>query len=289
MVARDSAPFSPLLPAPLRALVAAALGLAASCGGGEEPGSTTSPVPSPPANEGQSGPASTRAGRTPVTLTGEEAYDSAELGELHGTILFRGSAPARFELGAAASAECKHHPGVDQRSNVVVVEDGKLAGVFVALDSGIERARIPPAPDTPVTLEQKGCMYVPRVLGLRVGQLLRVTNGDPTNHNVHTRSKRNPPLNKSMGAQQPALEFRFDKPERPVPFACDIHPWMGAAVFVEEHPWFAVSDERGEFRIPAVPPGEYGIEATHETLGRVSGSVSVKAGRSTGFTLTLGK
>ncbi len=159
----------------------------------------------------------------------------------------------------------------------------------MALDSGFDRARIPPVPDTPVTLDQKGCMYVPRVVALRVGQVLRVTNDDPTNHNVHTRPKRNEALNRNMGAQQPALEFRFDKPERPVPFACDIHPWMGAAVFVEEHPWFAVTDAHGAFQIRDVPPGEYVVEATHESLGKVSGSVTVVAGKSTGFTLTLAK
>lgn len=290
MVARAPARFPSLTPPSARALAAGALllaGFAESCG---EKAPASEPAAAPaPASEGQSGPAAARAGRSPVTLTGEEPYASTEFGALHGTILFRGTAPERFALGASSSAECKHHPEVDQRANEIVVNDGKLAGVFVTLDSGIDRARIPPAGDTPVTLEQKGCMYVPRVLALRVGQSLRVTNGDPTNHNVHTRSKRNASLNKNMGAAQPALEFRFDKPERPVPFACDIHPWMGAAVFVEDHPWFAVSDEQGAFRIRDVPPGEYGVEATHEKLGKVSGSVSVKAGASTGFTLTLGK
>jgi hypothetical protein len=74
-----------------------------------------------------------------------------------------------------------------------------------------------------------------------------------------------------------------------VRFTCDIHPWMGAAVFVEEHPWFAVTDESGAFRIPGVPPGEYVVEARHEhkDIRAAAGKVTVKAGESQGFTLTM--
>jgi plastocyanin len=266
---------------------AALLLLAAACGSEVEP----SPAPgSPSAPEAQ--PARARGGRAeaaPLPIARSEPWGSAELGALSGTVLFRGDAPERFLLGASSAPECKHHPGVDQRSNLVVVNDGKLAGVYVALASGIDRARIPPVPEAPVTLDQKGCMYVPRVLALRAGQVLRVTNEDPTSHNVHTRSRRNPELNRNMGQGQAPLELRFERAERPVPFKCDVHPWMGAAVYVEEHPWFAVSDEAGAFRIGDVPPGEYLLEAHHESLGRASGTVTVKAGEALVVTLTLGE
>lgn len=235
-------------------------------------------------------PASAPAGRTriaPAPLTGDEPYDSPALGALHGTVRFAGTAPERSLLGAAQSGECRHHPDVDQRRNEIVVNDGKLAGAFVRLASGYAEAAVPSVPAEVVTLDQKGCMYVPRVLGVRAGQTLRVTNLDPATHNVHSLSKRSRELNQNMGKGQDPLEFRFERPERPVPFKCDIHPWMGAAVFVEEHPWFAVSDERGAFVIRDVPPGEYVVEALHEKLGKASGRVTVAAGTSTGFTLTL--
>src|SRR5262245_5229227 len=264
MVARPRAPFSPRAPIAAGFFASAALLVTAACACscGEQPDAGAPAGATAPASD--EAPASTeaasqsrgssRGGRsTPVTLTAEEPYESSELGALHGTILFAGEAPARFELGAASNAECKHHPEVDQRSNEIVVNGGKLAGVFVTLASGFDKAHVPPASDAVASLEQKGCMYVPRVLALRVGQTLRVSNDDPTNHNVHTFSKRNSATNKNMGAKQPPLEFRFDKAEYPVPFQCDIHPWMGAAVFVEEHPWFAVTDEQGAFRIRDVP------------------------------------
>jgi hypothetical protein len=114
-----------------------------------------------------------------------------------------------------------------------------------------------------------------------------VTNEDPTTHNVHTKSKLNSEINKTMGAGQAPLEFRFERSERPVPFKCDIHPWMGAEVYVEEHPWFAVSDAQGRFRIEDVPPGEYVVEALHADLKSARGRVSVRAGTASGIAFTF--
>lgn len=271
-----------------RALFAAgaALGLLACGSGAGDAASPGEPASAP--GEPAAAPSQTR-GRSavaPVTSSGDEAYDSTALGALHGTVLFAGDAPERFPYGAVDRPECKHHAEVDQRANIVVVNDGKLAGAFVHLKSGYDGAAIPPAPSAPAQLDQRGCMYVPRVLALQLGQKLLVANSDPTNHNVHVRAQRNRASNQNVGAGQAALEFTFERAEA-VPFACDIHPWMGAVVHVAEHPWFAVSDEHGAFRIRDVPPGEYVVEAEHEKLGSVSGSVKVTAGSSTGFTLTL--
>jgi len=271
----------------LAPLLFPALLVAGACSDQAPAGDSAPPAADAPAAASSAPGARARVGE--ATLTESKPYASETLGALHGTVLFTGTPPERFLLGAAQSADCKHHPEVDQRQNIVVVNDGKLAGAFVRLASGYDEAAVPPPAAEPVTLDQKGCMYVPRVLGVRVGQPLRVTNLDPTAHNVHTRSRRNREENKNMGQGQPPLEFRFERAERPVPFQCDIHPWMGAAVFVEEHPWYAVSDAAGAFEIRDVPPGEYVVEALHESLGKVAGRVTVAAGRSTGFTLTLAK
>jgi len=258
------------------------------CGDSKEGGAPSSTSPAEPAQGGTPARGGRRAAAPELAVTDERPLDTPQLGGLHGTILFRGKAPERFELGAAQKAECKHHPEVDQRSNLVVVDgQGHLANVFVTLSGGVDAAKLPPPSSEVVTLWQEGCMYVPRVVGVRVGQTLRVTNDDPTNHNVHTRGKRNPEFNRNMGVNQDPLEFRFERPERPIPFACDIHPWMGAAVFVEDHPWFAVSDESGAFSIEGVPPGTYEVEAIHETLGKTSGTLEVKAGVSRGVGLEL--
>jgi hypothetical protein len=92
-----------------------------------------------------------------------------------------------------------------------------------------------------------------------------------------------------MGAGQAPIEFVFERAERPVPFKCDIHPWMEADVWVEEHPWFALSGEDGAFRIEDLPPGEYVVEALHPSAGtgRTAARVTLSAGRETRIALTL--
>ncbi len=70
-------------------------------------------------------------------------------------------------------------------SEQYVVKDGKLQNVFVYVKDGLGN-KIYPAPSTPVVLDQKGCRYVPHVIGVQVGQPVEFTNSDPTMHNIHT-------------------------------------------------------------------------------------------------------
>lgn len=53
---------------------------------------------------------------------------------------------------------------------------------------------------------------------------------------------------------------------------------MQAFILVADHPFNAVSDASGSFRIAGVPAGEYAIEAWHERLARQRGRVRVAAG-----------
>jgi plastocyanin len=272
----------------LFALLAA--GCSCSCSGGEPASSDETPAQAAqekPATGGEGKARSGRGAAAELTATVAEPLTETETGGVHAVFLFEGTPPERYQLGAASSPECKHHPDVDQRWNLVLVEDGKLANVFLTLKSGVDPARVPPVPDTVVELDQKGCMYIPRVVGLRVGQKFLVKNSDPTTHNVNLRAKRNQDSNRSMGAKQKPLEFAFDRRELGFLVKCDIHPWMGAQVYVEEHPWFGISDSGGSVRITGIPPGEYTLEAQHEELGTMTGKVTVTAGSSSGFTGTF--
>lgn len=262
---------------PLALLLAA---LVPACGQGDEGGGAE------PAGEASAGGARTR--EVPAAEVLEVVpLGAGATGVLSGEVRFTGEVPGRFVMGAARKPECTHHPEVDQRTNALVVDEGRLAWAFVHLKSGFDPDAVPPAPPATVRLEQRGCMYVPRGVALRTGQTLVVTNDDPTVHNVHTRGKRNGMTNRTMGAGQPPLEFVFERAERPVPFQCDLHPWMEADVWVEEHPWYALTDEHGHFRIEGVPPGDLVVEAVHASAGRVAARVTVQAGQETRIVLTI--
>ncbi len=263
--------------------------LSCSCGG-EEPGAAPRPAAAeapPAAASGSQRPGARGTGAPPAEVIGEEPYGSAELGALAGEIRFEGTPPARFPLGADQKAECKHHPEVQHLSDIAIVNDGKVQYAFVHLKFGVDAARVPPVPQAALTLDQRGCIYTPHVLGLRAGQKLLVTNSDPTSHNVHVLAKRNSaPANRTMGQGQAALEYLFERSET-VLFKCDIHPWMGAVVHVEEHPWFAVSDGAGRFRIEDIPPGDYVVEAEHELFEGARGSVKIEGGKTRAIALVL--
>jgi plastocyanin len=109
------------------------------------------------------------------------------------------------------------------------------------------------------SMDQRDHEFVPRVLAVRSGQPVRFSNSDPANHNVRTSSSRE---ENEFNVYTPAessytRRFVFDPQQRPVRVGCDIHPWMRGWVYVFDHPWFDVTDERGQFRIQAVADGEY--------------------------------
>jgi hypothetical protein len=226
--------------------------------------------------------------RTDAPAAERRAIDPAAVGALHGVVRFEGQAPQRFELGASSRAECRH-AGVVHLSETVIVTDGKLQNAYVYVKRGLEGWEIPAASTAPVVLDQLGCLYTPHVLALQARTPLRVRNSDPTSHNVHLKAPRNALMqNKNMGKGQADLELVFERPEHLIEFACDIHPWMGAWVFVEEHPFFAVSDAAGEFEIGGLPPGEYTLEAVHEELGKARADVRVETGASAEVVLRYG-
>jgi plastocyanin len=157
---------------------------------------------------------------------------------------------------------------------VVTSNDGGLMNAFVKLEGSFPGT---PVPSQPVQLDQSGCFYKPRVVGARVGQVLRVKNSDNLLHNVHSSSsKRN-----SFNAGQPQAGISSDfklSDEEMLKIGCDVHRWMTAWLGVVDHPYFAVSDASGSFTIANVPAGKRTISVWHEKFGTLTKSVDVKAG-----------
>ncbi len=126
-------------------------------------------------------------------------------------------------------------------------------------------------------IDQSGCWFHPRVLGIMVGQKLEVTNSDPVTHNIHPMAEINREWNHSQGAGDPPLERKFLKPEVLIRVKCNIHSWMHAFIGVVDNPYYAVTGADGSFRLPNLPPGEYTIAAVHEKLGTQEQKVTVGA------------
>lgn len=193
-------------------------------------------------------------------------------GNVTGTIAFAGVAPAPKKLDTSNDGACG-----EALANDVLVADGKLQNVLVYVKSGLPADANFEVPTTEVELDQKGCLYVPRVLGIQAGQALKVINSDQTNHNVHPVPKVNREWNESQLKGQAPIIKKFAKPEVMIPVKCNMHSWMLAHIAVLSHPFFAVSGANGSFSIKGLPPGEYELEAWHEKFGAKTMKVTVAA------------
>lgn len=192
---------------------------------------------------------------------------SAPPGSITGKITFEDSQRETRRIDISEDEECvKLNPdGLYDRS-VVVNKDGTLSNVFVYIKNGLEAKKLDP-PAEPVMLDQRGCQFTPRVLAVRAGQKITITNSDPVTHNVHPVAKMNREWNQSQAPGDAPLERKFVRPEVMIRVKCNIHNWMRSWVAVMDHPYFALSKADGSFDIPNVPPGDYTLEAWHEVLG----------------------
>lgn len=214
----------------------------------------------------------TNEATTETTPTSAKTPPKGGEGTVTGAIAYNGVAPAPKKIDTSADPVCgQANPNLSTEDTAV--KDGKLANVFVYIKDGAtaDGTKITeyafPTPTDAVTLDQKGCHYVPHVLGVQANQKLRITNSDPTQHNIHPTPKSNPEWNQTQSNGAAPIEKTFGRTEVLIPVKCNQHPWMKSYVGVLKHPFFAVSAEDGTFTIKGVPPGTYTVAAWHEKGG----------------------
>ncbi len=186
-------------------------------------------------------------------------------GVINGSVFFEGKAPQGKELrlpGACA----KQYPGTVY-TDEVIVKNGKLENVFVRISKGLEGKIYNQVPETQVELDQKGCIYKPRVIAARVGQEVVFINSDPVFHNVKSISKNNRGFNLAMPRMNQRTSKSFSSAEIFLETKCSVHPWMNAYIAIVDHPFFDVTRGAGSFKISKIPPGKYTLEAWHEVYG----------------------
>lgn len=210
-------------------------------------------------------------------------------GSIEGSVRYTGAVPERAVLQMAADPFCvSAHAGQTVLSEQVVVNDNDtLRWTFVHLREATSGS-LPAGAGGPVELNQVGCMYTPHLLGMEAGSTLRVTNSDNTLHNVNVQPRNNPAFNVAQPIPGMVTERVFENPEIMIPVRCDVHPWMQAWLGVVAHGFFDVSGDDGAFRIDGVPPGEYVLEAWHESLGTRTINVTVRDGETASADFTFG-
>jgi len=145
-----------------------------------------------------------------------------------------------------------------------------------------------PAPTQHPVLDQRGLVFQPHVTAVQVGTTVDFLNSDSVAHNVFwTSIGGNKKLSHNLGTwpKGEKKSFKFDSPGA-VPILCNVHPEMSAYLVVGPTPYFATSDQTGNYKIENVPDGNYTVIAWHEGAKNQSKPVSVSGDAKADFTLS---
>lgn len=213
-----------------------------------------------------------------VAATSVAAAAPATTGTIKGRVKLSGEAPGNRVIRMGMDPMCAkmwagRKPGpVDEV--VVTSDDGGLMNAFVKVEGTFPKT---PVPTQPVVINQDECFYRPRVVGARVGQVLRIKNSDNLLHNVHSSSIHRNSFN--FGQPQAGISSDFKlADEEMLKLGCDVHRWMTAWVGIVDHPYFAVTGADGAFVINNVPAGTRRITVWHERFGTLTRAVEVGPG-----------
>jgi plastocyanin len=206
-----------------------------------------------------------------MAMAAYQGGDVKDGGTISGTVKFKGTAPAPKKLDVSKDKEvCAKTPKLDHS---VVVNNGNLSNAVVTI-TDIQKGKTIEL--NKVVLDQKGCEYHPRVSAFPAGTTVEILNPDGILHNVHSFSKVNSPFNMAQPKFKKSMEVKIEKPEV-IELKCDVHGWMQGWLVATENPYFAVTDNSGNFKLVDVPAGTYNVEVWHEKLGKTSQKVTVKA------------
>jgi len=196
---------------------------------------------------------------------------SAAGGTISGTVKYDGTAPAPKPVEVTKDKEvCGLHQHFQE--DLIVGSDGGIANAVVIVKGA--KGDLKPGD---VTFDQKGCDYVPHVLAFPAGSTVKIVNSDGILHNIHTYSTANPSFNMAQPKFKKVIEQKVEKPEV-IKVTCDAHGWMHGWWVATDTPYFAVTDDKGNYSIPGVPPGDYTVEVWQEKLGTDDQKASVKDG-----------
>ena len=162
-----------------------------------------------------------------------------------------------------------------------------VAGPSVVYVDTISGKTFPASTQHPV-IDQKGLVFQPHLTAVQVGTTVDFLNSDSVAHNVFwTSVGGNKKLNHNLGTwpKGDRKSFKFDSPGA-VPILCNVHPEMSAYLVVVPTPYFATSDQAGNYKIENVPDGSYTVVAWHEGAKNQSKPVTVSGDTKMDFTLS---
>lgn len=191
------------------------------------------------------------------------AVSRASAGEklisLRGVVRFLGDVPPDQKILTTDGATILHND---------LVVDPKTKGLrFVVVHLEKAPAHAALARKERVQVDQRDMLFLPRVVAIQQGQMVRFENNDLCNHCVRGNSLEMANVFNAVTPPGQPFDFNFKAHKHPTLIDCPIHAWMKAYVFTFDHPFFAVTDAKGAFEIRNLPPGKYDLVFRHADTG----------------------
>lgn len=244
-----------------------------------------------------------------ILITGSgtvQAYEVVKVqngGTIQGRVAISGGLQEPLQFSVEKNPEI-----CGQERSLVKVEahDGFLTGAVVVLE-GIEKGK-PFSAQTfsgnapgegefhylagnslELQVKTKGCNFGPFTGVLAADEPVRFENQDSIKHTLHTFVSRDfkgsilrTVHNRDI---QPGIEFdpTFSseklKDSQVVRITCNRHDFMQNWFYVVKNPYFAFSDQEGNFQINRIPPGNYVLRVWHPILGLQEQAVEITKGQ----------
>lgn len=156
---------------------------------------------------------------------------------------------------------------ITESQRLKISKEGDLKNALVYLEGDLEVSSGSQGPLEAKVIDQLNCHYDPHMILLQPNQELRVKNSDPMDHDVRAFDGAEMLFRFEIDYKGKPVNQHFEKPGIYL-LRCGLHPWMHAYVVQAAHPFYALTDESGNFSLEAVPEGKYRLKIWHEFLGQ---------------------
>ncbi len=195
----------------------------------------------------------------PTTARAYEVVAVPDGGSLTGSVKFGGT-PPRLDPITVKKNQDVCGPFVPNEALAV----GPAMGVrgSVILIEGVARGK---KAEGELNLDNARCRFVPHVAAIMAGGSSKIRNSDPVQHSAHGFLGAQPIFNAPLSVKGRLVDVtsRLKQPGV-VKVLCDVHTHMTAWIVAHDSPYFAVTDEKGNFKIDGIPPGKYAVSMWHE-------------------------
>lgn len=217
-------------------------------------------------------PAETAAAPAAAAPTASDGF-----GTLKGKVVLEGGKPTlkflvtKGDTNVKDANVCASDNVVNEALEVDEATKGvKNVLVYIPKPTAVNPDAVKAVMEAKIVFDQKNCVFSPHVVGIMKGQSLEITSSDPVGHNVNAKMRANGASNNLLGPGQKTSFVPKASEGRPSEVTCDIHPWMKAYWLILDNPYFAITNDKGEFEIKMAPAGTQKIVVWQEAVQYVT-------------------